>query len=360
MSNEKQVILVVDDTATNLAIVSDLLKETYKVKIATNGERALAVAADRHPDLILLDIMMPVMDGYETCRCLKADPLLRDIPVIFLTAKNSVEDEETGFALGAVDYILKPVSPPLLLARIKTHLLLKQARDSLQNQNFYLEAEVTRRVKEITVLQEVAIAAMASLAETRDNETGGHIRRTQYYLNELAQYLRQQVGGEKQLSPENIDLMVKSAPLHDIGKVGIPDHILLKPGPLTTDEFSVMKTHTTLGRDALSRAEFMQGQPETFLHLAKEIAYSHHEKWNGGGYPEGLAGEAIPISGRLMAVADVYDALISKRVYKDPVPHETAVEIIRKEAGAHFDPRIVAAFMCVEKHFLDIRQKFPD
>lgn len=360
MQNKKPVILAVDDTPANLAIISDLLQDSYKVKVATNGERALEIATANPPDLILLDIMMPVMDGYETCRRLKQMPLLRDIPIIFVTAKDKVQDEEQGFGLGAEDYILKPISPPILLARIKTHLLLKQARDFLRDKNFYLETEVARRVEEITVLQKVAIAAMASLAETRDNETGGHVQRTQYYIHELASDLcRHEMMGRK-LSPENIELMVKSAPLHDIGKVGIPDQILLKPARLTTEEFAVMKTHTTLGRNAIDRAEVMQDQPETFLHFAKEIAYTHHEKWDGTGYPEGLAGEAIPLSGRLMALADVYDALISRRIYKEAIPHAEVVDIIRAESGKHFDPKLVEAFLRVANRFWAISKRFPD
>ena len=359
-NDEKPVILVVDDTPLNLAIVSDLLRNTYKVKVAINGERALSIAMLDPPDLILLDVMMPVLDGYETCRRLKEDEKLKDIPIIFLTAKNTVNDEEKGFSLGAVDYIFKPISPPILLARIKTHLMLKQARDFLIDKNIYLQAEVAKRVSEINMMQEVSIAAMASLAETRDNETGGHIRRTQYYINELALDMRQHELFQDMLSMENIQLLVKSAPLHDIGKIGIPDYILLKPGKLTVEEFEIMKTHTTLGRNAIIRAEEMQEQPDTFLRFAKEIAYSHHEKWNGSGYPQGLIGDAIPISGRLMAVADVYDALISKRVYKDAMPHVAAVELIYKDMGTHFDPTVVESFLRIEQRFLEISAHYSD
>ena len=358
--SEKPVILVVDDTPLNLVFVSDLLRTHYKVKVAINGEKALAIAAASPPDLILLDIMMPVMDGYETCQRLKQDTVLKDIPVIFLTARDGVKDEEKGFALGAVDYILKPISPPLLLARIKTHLTLKLARDFLRDKNVYLEAEVARRVSEVSRLQEVSIAAMASLAETRDNETGMHVRRTQYYLGALAEELRKENPGDQHLAPECIDWMIKSAPLHDIGKVGIPDHILLKPGRLTDEEFAIMKTHAALGRDAISRAEAMQEGEESFLHFAKEIAYSHHEKWDGSGYPEGIKGAEIPLSGRLMAVADVYDALICKRVYKEAMEHAVAIKIIEEGAGEHFDPLVIKAFSRIEKEFLAISRRYPD
>ena len=360
MSLEKKVILVVDDTSLNLALVSNLLKDKYKVKVALDGQQALEIAAAAPPDLILLDIMMPGMDGYETCRRLKADEQLKNIPVIFLTAKNQVEDEEKGLELGAVDYITKPISPPILIARVKNHLHLKLARDLLQNRNAYMEAEVARRLEEISLIQDVSILALASLAETRDNETGAHIRRTQKYVKELAEQLRFHERYSDFLTPENIPMLVKSAPLHDIGKVGIPDHILLKPDRLTEEEFAVMKTHPILGRDALVRAEILMDKPETFLRIAKEIVYAHHEKWDGSGYPEGLAGEDIPIAARLMALADVYDALISKRVYKEAMPHAEAVEIIRAGSGKHFDPAVVEVFLRLEARFTTIAQKIPD
>ncbi|KAB2953450.1 two-component system response regulator [Heliorestis acidaminivorans] len=357
---EKKVILVVDDTPDNLSLVSGLLKDTYKVKIATNGEMALHVAKAAPPDLILLDILMPKMDGYETCKRLKEDPILADIPVIFLTALSKVEDEQKGLTLGAVDYIVKPISPPILFSRIKTHLTLKEARDFLKDKNSYLETEVIRRMEEITLTQKVSIVAMASLAETRDNETGNHLRRTQQYIQELALDLQEHERFQDYLTPEKIQLLIQSAPLHDIGKVGIPDHILLKPGRLTDEEFELMKTHTTLGRDAIVRAELLMGQRETFLRCAKEIALSHHEKWDGSGYPEGLAGEEIPFPARLMALADVYDALISKRVYKNPMPHDVAHAIIINESGKHFDPAVVESFLRIENKFKEISEVFRD
>jgi putative two-component system response regulator len=249
---EKQSILVVDDTPDNLTLMTGLLKDEYRTKVANNGERALKVAATLpHPDLILLDIMMPGMDGYEVCQRLKADPATAEIPVIFLTAKTEVEDEQKGFDVGCVDYVTKPISPPIVLARVKTHLLLKSARDFLKDQNAYLEAEVERRTKEVQVVQDTTIMAMGSLAETRDNETGNHIRRTQHYVRVLADKLKVNPAFAKELDEHTIELLFKSAPLHDIGKVGIPDGILLKPGKLTPEEFEIMKTHTTLGRDAI-------------------------------------------------------------------------------------------------------------
>jgi putative two-component system response regulator len=359
---EKPTILVVDDAPDNLSLMSGLLKDLYKVKIANNGERALKVAATgTPPDLILLDIMMPVMDGYETCRNLKAAPETRDIPVIFLTAKAEVEDEMKGFELGAVDYITKPISPPVVLARVQTHLQLKKVRDYLKDQNVFLEAEVQRRTKEVVAVQEVTILAMASLAETRDNDTGNHIRRTQFYVKALAEKLRSNPRFSGFLdNDKTIDLLFKSAPLHDIGKVGIPDHILLKAARFTDEEFEIMKTHCKLGRDAIIAAEKRLGLDLPFLSFAKEIAYSHQEKWDGTGYPEELSGDDIPISGRLMAVADVYDALICRRVYKEGMPHEKALGIIRESSGTHFDPDIVDVFIEIADEFQAIAKRYED
>ena len=359
--SERQTILVVDDTPDNIALLSALLKDRYKVRAANNGERALAIAAGQpRPDLILLDIMMPGMNGYEVCERLKIDPHTADIPVIFLTAKVQVEDEEFGLRLGAVDYITKPISPPIVLARVETHLTLKRARQFLQDRNAYLEAEVWRRSREVMAIQEVTIMAMASLAETRDNATGNHIRRTQHYVRVLAQHLRHHPRFAAALNDETIELLFKSAPLHDIGKVGIPDRILLKPGRLTPDEFEIMKTHAALGRDAIAAAERCLDTPDSFLRFAREIAYSHQEKWDGSGYPEGLWGEQIPLSARLMAVADVYDALISRRIYKPALPHEQAVTMIREGRDQHFDPDIVDAFLECAEQFRTIAARFAD
>ena len=358
---DKKSVLIVDDTPENLTLMNGLLKDIYKTKIANNGERALKIAATHPlPDLVLLDIMMPGIDGYEVCRQLKADPLTAEIPVIFLTAKTQIEDEQMGFDVGCVDYITKPISPPIVLARVKTHLLMKDVRDFLRDQNAFLENEVERRTREVQVVQDVTIMAMASLAETRDNETGNHIRRTQRYIRVLAEKLKGHDKFAAYLSDSMIEQLYKSAPLHDIGKVGIPDHILLKPGKLTPEEFEVMKTHTTLGRDAILAAEKLIDTPSSFLEIAREIAYGHQEKWDGSGYPQGLYGEQIPISARLMAVADVYDALISARPYKKPFTHEAAVELIAKGANAHFDPDVVAAFVELADEFRGIAEELRD
>ena len=357
----KPVILVVDDTPDNLALMSGLLRDTYRVKVATGGEKALAIAAgEAKPDLILLDIMMPGIDGYEVCRRLKADPSTRDIPVVFLTAKVEVEDEKRGLEMGAVDYITKPISPPIVLARVKTHLALKASADFLRDKADFLEQEVARRTRELQAIQDVTILSMASLAETRDSDTGNHIRRTQYYVKALAEKLSGHPRFSGVFSEHFIGVLFKSAPLHDIGKVGIPDRILLKPGRFEPAEFEIMKTHTTLGHRAIEIAERQLGMPVEFLSVAKEIALSHQEKWDGSGYPQGLIGDAIPVSARLMALADVYDALISRRVYKDGMPHEKAVGIIRDGAGTHFDPDIVEAFLTIQDDFREIARRYAD
>ncbi|MGI9213990.1 MAG: response regulator [Methylococcaceae bacterium] len=362
ITTEKLTILVVDDTPENLALMGQILDSHYTVKVANRGEKALKIIETGiPPDLILLDVMMPGMDGYAVCRQLKNKPELRDIPVIFLTARNSIEDETHGLALGAVDYITKPISPPIVLARIKTHLSVRLAQRLLQDQNDKLEEEVHRRSEEIELIQDITVHTLASLAETRDNDTGHHIRRTQNYIKLLAEALRHHPRFEGFLDDDRtIDLLYKSAPLHDIGKVGIPDRILQKPGPLTTDEFEIMKTHATLGYEAILHAERELGKEIPFLLFAKQIAYGHHEKWNGTGYPQGLSGDDIPISARLMALADVYDALISRRVYKLGYPYEEAKRIILEGRATHFDPDVVDAFVTVESGFLDIAARYAD
>ena len=358
---ERPTVLVVDDTPDNLVLMSGLLKDEYRVKVANSGERALKIAiSDSPPDLILLDIMMPEMDGYEVCKRIKAYPQTRRIPVIFLTAMAEVEDETKGLALGAVDYITKPISPPIVLARVRTHLALKAAADFLHDKNAFLKAEVEKQTAKVGAIQDVMILALASLAETRDNDTGNHIRRTQHYVRALAEQLRAHPRFKDQLDDDTIQILFKSAPLHDIGKVGIPDHILLKPGKLTPEEFEVMKKHTTLGHDALARAEYMLGTKVEALTLAKEIALSHQEKWDGSGYPQGLSGDDIPMSARLMALADVYDALISTRAYKKGMSHDEAAAIIRKGAGLHFDPDVCEAFYGIEDEFRLIAERFSD
>jgi putative two-component system response regulator len=303
---------------------------------------------------------MPGLSGYDVCERLKDDPATRDIPIIFLTAMDATEDEKRGLEMGAVDYITKPVSPPIVLARVATHLKIKAAADFLKDKNVYLENEVQKRTREVMAIQDVTILAMGSLAETRDSDTGNHIRRTQFHVKTLADQLKGHPRFRHFLDDATINLLYKSAPLHDIGKVGIPDRILLKPGRFTPEEFEIMKTHTVLGREAIEHAEKRLGTQVDFLKFAKEIAYGHQEKWDGSGYPEGLGGDDIPISARLMAVADVYDALVSRRVYKDGMSHAQARAIMIEGRGSHFDPDVLDAFLAREEEILSTAGSFVD
>jgi putative two-component system response regulator len=356
-------ILVIDDVPDNLRQLSEMLGRCgYRVMPAQNGSMALRAAAATPPDLILLDIRMPGMDGYETCARFKDAAALRDIPVIFISALSDTDDKIRAFDAGGVDYITKPFHFEEVQARVRTHLSLLRATRSLARQNELLEEKVLERTRELAQTQEVTIQSLATLAETRDNETGGHILRTQRYVKLLAEQLSRKPGLADILNGNFIDLLFKSAPLHDIGKVGVPDAILLKPGPLTDEEFAVMRQHTVYGRDALTKAinRLDIDSNNSFLNLAILIAYSHHEHWDGTGYPEGLAGEAIPLAGRLMALADVYDALISRRVYKPPFPHGQALALIRLEVGRHFDPAICEAFFDSEEEFRSIAIQFAD
>jgi putative two-component system response regulator len=339
----------------NLAMLSEILRPRYHVRAVNSGMRALEAArSEPTPKLILLDVMMPVLDGYGVLAELRADPATRDIPVIFVTALDDEANEEHGLRLGAVDYITKPVKPAIVLARVAAHLELKQVRDQLITQNTSLEAEVERRMSENLLIQDASILALGFLAETRDLETGDHIRRTQQFVHALAVRLSGHPRFAAQLDEKRIRLLTKSAPLHDIGKVGIPDAILLKPGPLTPEEWTIMQTHARLGAEAIEKTEATVRQPIAFLSVAKEIARWHHERWDGKGYPDRLAGETIPLSARLMALADVYDALVSRRAYKPAYSPEEAKRSIEQERGRHFDPDVVDAFLDCHDEFLAI------
>ena len=333
---ERPRVLVVDDTPENLHLMHGLLRDRYRVLLANGGVAALRLARlEPRPDLILLDIMMPELDGYAVCEALKADPVTAAIPVIFLSARSQVEDEERGFRSGCVDYITKPISPPTLLARVANHLALKTASDRLAHTNRTLIEEVERRTREVQMVQDVTIMAMASLAETRDSETGMHIRRTQHYVRSLAERLRRMW---KEESRDTASM----------------------PAELSDEMIEITKGHTTLGLEAIAAAEKLLDVPSSFLSVARQIADCHHEKWDGHGYPHGLAGEAIPLPARLMAVADVYDALISRRIYKEPFPHERAVAMIEAGSGSHFDPTVVSAFLSEAETFRAIAQRFQD
>jgi len=354
-------ILIVDDEPTNLSLLTSLLRPHYLVRAANSGESALrAAASEPKPDLVLLDVMMPAMDGYAVLARLRENPATRDIPVVFLTALSETEDEERGLQLGAADYITKPIKPAVVQARVRTQLEAKQARDWLKDQNATLEAEVVRRMTENDLTQRVSIRALAHLAETRDPETGSHILRTQGYVQQLAIGLRRHPRFAATMSERYIDLLARSAPLHDIGKVGIPDHILLKPGKLTAAEWVIMKTHSRQGSDAIEQAERDIEMPLEFLSVAKEIARWHHEKWDGSGYPDALAGDAIPVAARLMALADVFDAVISVRVYKPAISYAEAREIIAAGRGKHFDPDVTDAFLAGFDDFVAIAERYRD
>ena len=357
----KATILVVDDMPDNLAVLGELLQPEYRVLAANNGARALRLAlSEPPPDLILLDVMMPGMDGYEVLARLKAEAATRDIPVIFVTAMDAQEEEERGLELGAADYITNPLRPRIVLARVRAQLVAKQAGDLLRDHNAFLEAEVARRMGDNLLIQEISIHALAHLAEIRDPETGNHLRRTRRFLRALARQLKAHPRFAAFLNEHTIDLMAKSAILHDIGKVGIPDHILHKPGKLDAAEWEIMQTHAKLGSDAIELAEKDAERPVEFLALAKEIAHWHHEKWDGSGYPDGLAGEAIPLSARLMALADVFDALTTPRVYKPPMSFDQARDLIVAGRGGHFDPDVVDAFLAIFEEFRAIAERFAD
>ncbi len=349
----KPCVLVVDDVAENIDVLAGTLADDYEIKVALNGKDALNIACSRpYPDLILLDIIMPGMDGYEVCQKLKSNTGIQDIPVIFLTAMTDEKDEARGLELGAVDYVTKPFNSELVKKRIKNHLELKLYRD-------HLERLVKARTRDLVHTQDVTIETMGTLAEFRDPETGGHIKRTQNYIKMLAQALKDHPKYRAVLDDATIAILYKSSPLHDIGKVGIRDTILLDPGKLTNKQFDEMKKHSLYGRDVILNNEKKLGEIP-FLQLAKEIAYTHHEKWDGSGYPQGLKGDQIPVSGRLMAVVDVYDALISKRVYKPPFSHDTAIRIIKQGRASHFDPDIVDAFESIEDDFRTVAIQFAD
>jgi putative two-component system response regulator len=357
----RKTILIIDDSLVNLTVLGDLLEPFYTVRASTTGQNGLRIInTTPRPDLILLDVMMPEMDGYQVLRKLRSDPATADIPVIFVTAKDSTDEELFGLGWGAVDYITKPIVPPILLARVRTQLELKSARDKLADQNNWLESEIAHRMAENELIQQVSIRALAHLAETRDPETGNHLLRTQGYVEQLAICLKPNPRFTNVLTDKYIKLLCLSAPLHDIGKVGIPDSILLKPGSLTPDEWAIMKTHAKLGSEAIELAERDAEETVEFLSLAKEIAHWHHEKWDGSGYPDSLVGDDIPISARIMALSDVFDALISKRVYKKAMSYDEVKDIISAGKGKHFDPDMVDTFLMNFSIFCDIADRHRD
>ena len=338
-------ILIVDDVIENIQVAIGALQSLdLNIFYATSGKQALERLEKNKVNLILMDIMMPELDGIQTVKLIKSNPKFQNIPVIFLTAKSEEEDIRKGFDVGGVDYVLKPFNPSELLLRVKTHLELSRYRDEL-------EILVHERTRQILDLKYAIIETMGALAEYRDNETGTHIMRTKKYVEILAKELME--SRNFNMSKEYVAHLCDAAPMHDIGKVAIRDNILLKPSSLTPEEFKTMQEHTIIGEKVIEGIMKKTGEMELLKH-AKDIAAYHHEKWDGSGYPAGLKGEDIPLSARVMAIADVYDALISPRVYKEPFTHEKAVEIIKEVRGTHFDPQIVDIFLKKEKDFLDI------
>ena len=357
---EKATIMVVDDTPTNLKLLQEMLQEkSYLVLTFPRGAMALTAAADNPPDLILLDIQMPEMDGFEVCRRLKADEALKDIPVLFISALTETSDKVKAFAVGGVDYVSKPFQFEEVNARVETHLRLRRLQAELERHNLHLEDVVSEKVREISDSQLATINALTKLAESRDDDTGHHIERTRTFCKVLAEKLRENPRYAGSLDDTFIENLYHASSLHDIGKVGISDNILLKLGRLTPEEFEIIKTHSQIGARTLQTAR-NKYPLNAFLNMGIAIAHSHHEKWDGSGYPDKLAGEEIPISARIMAVADVYDALRSKRPYKPAFTHEKACEIILEGTGRQFDPAVIDAFRAVETEFAEIRMQMDD
>ena len=348
MDMERKTIFIVDDDMTNLTVGADTLSVLYNVFTFSSGKLLLKKLEKFIPDLILLDVDMPGMDGYEVIRQLKGNTGTSHIPVIFLTAKSDFESEMEGLSLGAIDYIFKPFSPPLLQKRIEIHLLVESQKTELQNFNMNLREMVDAKTRTVVELQNAFLNTMIRLVDRRDDFTGCHIERTQRYMYILLSEMLYSDRYREEALSWDLDLVVHSAQLHDIGKIAIRDNILLKPGKLTDEEFDIIKTHTTIGEDAISEIERNTSE-HMFLKYAKIFVATHHEKWDGSGYPRGLKGREIPLLGRVMAIVDVYDALISDRPYKKPFSHEEAVAIISAESGTHFDPDLVELFMSVEE-----------
>jgi len=347
-------ILIVDDTVANLLVLSEMLKDQgYRTRVAKSGAAALRAAESVAPDLILLDVMMPEMDGFEVCRRLKSDDTLSDIPVIFLSALADTKDKIDAFAVGAADYVTKPFQLDEVHARVETHLRLRRLQLELQRHNRELQVLVQEQVREIADSRMATIFALAKLTESRDDTTGRHLEHVQTLCRLLAERICEQASGASAIDDVYIQNITQAAPLHDVGKVAIHDSILLKPGQLTPAEFEIMKTHTILGAETL-QAVLDEYPHNAFIEMGIQIARSHHERWNGTGYPDGLAGDAIPLCARIMTIVDVYDALRSRRCYKEPVSHKESCDIILDGSGEQFDPAVVRAFLELRVAFDDV------
>lgn len=351
-------ILVVDDMPENAAVLTRFLSPLgYNVEAVNDGETALVFVNKHPPDIILLDLAMPGMDGFEVCQHLKQSPDTRHIPIIIITGLTDREANIHAIEAGADDFLIKPFDRVLLEARIKNSLKTKILQDQLLEYQHELEERVQQRTQQVERTQQVAVFSLAKLAESRDTDTGDHLDRIREYTRELCLEVSSLPEYTHFVDAAFIRQIYQSSPLHDIGKVGIPDQILLKPGKLTPDEFDLMKTHTLIGGDTLRAADLEAGQ-DSFLAMGRDIAYYHHEKWDGSGYPYGLTGDGIPLAARIVALADVYDALATRRPYKEPMDHATSKAIILEGRGKHFDPMVVDAFLTREERFCEIRGQF--
>jgi len=356
---QRQKIMLVDDNKANLAMGKSILSKYYDVYALPSSDKLFEFLGHVTPDLILLDIEMPGLNGYDTIKVLKNDIRYDDIPVIFVTAKSSESDEYEGLALGAIDYVTKPFAEALLLKRIENQLLMQKQKAKLREYNDNLVKLVAEKSQQIFGLQNAIVSTVADLVEFRDDSTGGHIIRTQKYMQALVdQLIKDGVYADK-LKLWNMDFILPAAPLHDVGKISISDTILNKPAKLLADEFEIMKTHVKKGVEAIERMERF-GFLADFLEYAKAFAGTHHEKWDGSGYPRGLKGQEIPLEGRIMAIADVYDALISERPYKKAFSKEEAERIIIEGSNSHFDPAIVEVFKKLADDFAAIAGIYSD
>jgi putative two-component system response regulator len=344
MKNEKELIMLVDDNPTNLRNGINVLSNKYSVATAPSAEKLFNLLENNKPDLILLDIDMPVMNGYEAIKILKAKDETKDIPVIFLTGKTESGDELEGLSLGAVDYITKPFQPPLLLKRIELHLLVKKQTAELKNFNDNLQKMVEEKTQNVLELQDSLLKTIAEMVEYRDDITGDHIERTKRGVEILLEEIERSGLYKEETKNWNANLLLQSCQLHDVGKISISDNILKKPGKLNAEEFEEMKKHAVFGEEIIEKIESMTKE-SNFLKYAKIFAVGHHERWDGNGYPRKLKENEIPLLGRIMAIADVYDALISVRPYKNSFTHEEAVAIITEGSGSQFDPLLVDVFI---------------
>ncbi|MCE5188310.1 MAG: response regulator [Eubacteriales bacterium] len=350
-------ILITDDSRADVALIYNILS-AYELLVAYDGVEAMEQIKE-HPDIdiMILDLNMPRMNGFEVLEALRENPEYGNIATLVLTNSDEIDNEMRGLDLGAVDYIRKPLNIRSLRKRVELHIKLKNARDELEQQNNILEKTVRERTRETILTRDVTIRALVGLLEIRNIESSNHTKRTQLMMRALCGYLRTQERFSAILTEAYSAELFDTTPLHDIGKVGIPDHILLKPGKLTTEEFEIMKKHTTYGMDAL-RCMGPESDKLSFIRTAAEIAGTHHEKFDGTGYPLGLAGKEIPLSGRLMAIIDVYDALVNQRVYKPAFSHEESMRMIASERGKHFDPDITDAFFQIEENVKKIAENF--